>query len=168
MRITNLSRESIDLDLTDSKFVQLPPESSDAARTYLKDGDVLISVTADIGIIGYVDIRVPTPAYMNQHIALVRFDRSRIVSRFVAYFLASDDSQRRFRASTDNGTKAGMNLTGVQNMHLMLPPRREQQRVADCLSALDTKIAAESDKIDALKAHKAGLMQQLFPAPDPD
>lgn len=39
----------------------------------------------------------------------------------------------------------------------------EQQKIADCFSSLDALIAAQADKIDALKTHKKGLMQQLFP-----
>jgi type I restriction enzyme S subunit len=39
----------------------------------------------------------------------------------------------------------------------------EQQRIADCLSSLDTLIGAETQKLEALKRHKRGLMQQLFP-----
>ena len=46
------------------------------------------------------------------------------------------------------------------------PEHDEQQRISDCLSALDTLIAAQAEKIDALKTHKRGLMQQLFPAPE--
>ena len=42
----------------------------------------------------------------------------------------------------------------------------EQQRIADCLSSLDTQITAESNRLAALKTHKQGLMQQLFPAPE--
>jgi type I restriction enzyme S subunit len=42
----------------------------------------------------------------------------------------------------------------------------EQQRIADCLSALDAGIAAEADRLAALKTHKRGLMQQLFPPPE--
>ncbi len=42
----------------------------------------------------------------------------------------------------------------------------EQQRIADCLSSLDDLIAAETEKLDALKTHKKGLMQQLFPSPE--
>jgi type I restriction enzyme S subunit len=49
---------------------------------------------------------------------------------------------------------------------LLVPAEPEQQRIADCLSALDTRIAAQAAKIDALKQHKRGLMQQLFPAPE--
>ena len=39
----------------------------------------------------------------------------------------------------------------------------EQQKIADCLSSLDELIAAQAHKVDALKTHKKGLMQQLFP-----
>ena len=42
----------------------------------------------------------------------------------------------------------------------------EQQRIASCLSSLDALIAAEKQKLEALKTHKRGLMQQLFPSPD--
>jgi type I restriction enzyme S subunit len=49
-----------------------------------------------------------------------------------------------------------------------MPRSAEQQHIADCFSALDTQIAAESEKLDALKTHKKGLMQQLFPSPEGD
>ena len=44
----------------------------------------------------------------------------------------------------------------------------EQQRIASCLSSLDALITAETQKLEALKTHKKGLMQQLFPSPDSD
>ena len=43
------------------------------------------------------------------------------------------------------------------------PTLQEQQKIADCLSSLDELIAAQARKVDALKTHKKGLMQQLFP-----
>ena len=49
---------------------------------------------------------------------------------------------------------------------LKCPEPAEQQRIADCLSALDARIAAEAEKLAALKTHKNGLMQQLFPSPE--
>ena len=166
VRITNLKRESIYLDLTDCKFVKVPPEVTEGIRTELKECDVLISITADIGIIGYVDENVPSPSYINQHIALVRFKKSLVNSKFVGYFLASERSQRLFRSSTDIGTKAGMSLIVVQKIQLALPTLPEQQKITDCLSSLDALIAAQADKLDALKTHKRGLMQQLFPNPE--
>lgn len=49
-----------------------------------------------------------------------------------------------------------------------LPQPAEQQRIADCLSSLDARIAAEVEKLAALKTHKQCLMQQLFPSPEGD
>ena len=49
---------------------------------------------------------------------------------------------------------------------IRLPLPAEQQKIAECLSAMDDMIASESEKLDALKDHKKGLMQQLFPQPN--
>lgn len=49
---------------------------------------------------------------------------------------------------------------------ILLPPTsKEQQKIATCLSEFDSIIASESAKLEALKDHKKGLMQQLFPQP---
>ena len=47
-----------------------------------------------------------------------------------------------------------------------VPKPPEQQRIADCLTSLDDFIAAHTQKLVALKTHKKGLMQQLFPSPE--
>jgi type I restriction enzyme S subunit len=163
VRITNLWRDSIYLDLMDSKFVQLPSEASEGVRTQLKEHDILISITADIGLIGYVDESVPSPAYINQHIALVRFDKKQLCGKYVAYFLASEKSQRLFRASTDIGTKAGMSLLGIQKIQLTFPGLPEQEHIAEFLTSVDKLIAAQAQKVETLKTHKKGLIQRLFP-----
>jgi len=162
VRITNLSRESIYLDLTDSKFVKLPPEASEGVRTQLNKHDVLISITADIGIVGYVDSSVPTPAYINQHIALVRFDPSKASGKFVSYFLASERLQKLFRASTDTGAKAGMSLGTVQKIQTALPPLPEQRAIATALSDVDALLGALDRLIAKKRDLKQAAMQQLL------
>lgn len=59
-----------------------------------------------------------------------------------------------------------MNISteGFFDMPIYLPSDIEEQRkIASCLSALDDIIVTETNKLAALKAHKKGLMQQLFP-----
>ena len=58
-----------------------------------------------------------------------------------------------------------MNLTteGFFNMPLLLPSLAEQKKIASCLSEMDETISLQEKKVEALKAHKQGLMQQLFP-----
>ena len=162
VRITNLSRESIYLNLEDSKLVKLPPKASEGIRTQLKQDDILISITADIGIVGYVDSNVPEPAYINQHIALVRFNTLEINSKFVSYFLASEKPQKLFRGSTDTGAKAGMSLLTVQKIEFALPPLPEQRSIATALSDMD-ELLGGLDRLIAKKHDlKQAAMQQLL------
>src|SRR4051812_31901598 len=163
IRITNLSRSCIYMELQDLRFVNLAANDSEAARTQLRDGDVLISITADIGIIGHVTTKLPMPAYINQHIALVRFDSTLTNSRFVSYFLASENPQKRFRALTDSGAKAGMNLTTVQKIPIALPPTKaEQEAVAEALSDADALIESLEQLLAKKRQIKRGAMQELL------
>lgn len=61
------------------------------------------------------------------------------------------------------GTRTRLYLSRLAEWRTPIPAPAEQQKIAECLSTLDELIGAESQKIDALKAHKKGLMQQLFP-----
>jgi type I restriction enzyme S subunit len=60
------------------------------------------------------------------------------------------------------------NLSGeiIKSISIPFPSFKEQQKIADCLSSLDDLITAQTQKIEALKLHKKGLMQQLFPTAD--
>lgn len=58
----------------------------------------------------------------------------------------------------------GLSVDVLENVPLAIPPlEAEQQKIAECLSSVDELIAAQTRKVDALKTHKKGLMQQLFP-----
>ncbi|MDD2846640.1 MAG: restriction endonuclease subunit S, partial [Rhodoferax sp.] len=69
--------------------------------------------------------------------------------------------------------KASMTGTGghqripaffVEDYVICVPSLSEQQRIADCLTSLDTLITAATQALETLKTHKKGLMQQLFPS----
>lgn len=58
-------------------------------------------------------------------------------------------------------------MNGVMaKIEIPFPQIAEQQRIATCLGTLDDLITAETQQLDALKTHKRGLMQQLFPSPE--
>ena len=60
----------------------------------------------------------------------------------------------------------GITAKRVSPVPIPVPPTlAEQQKIADCLGSLDDLIAAEGRKLEALRQHKQGLMQQLFPQP---
>jgi type I restriction enzyme S subunit len=58
----------------------------------------------------------------------------------------------------------GLSVDNLEKVEIQIPhTEKEQQKVANCLSSLDELITAQAEKIEALKQHKKGLMQQLFP-----
>jgi type I restriction enzyme S subunit len=61
------------------------------------------------------------------------------------------------------GTRTRLYFSRLCEWCTLLPSPAEQQKIADCLSSLDELITAETQNLDALKTHKKGLMQQLFP-----
>lgn len=61
------------------------------------------------------------------------------------------------------GTRTRLYFSRLCEWRTLLPLPAEQQKIADCLSSLDELIVAQARKVEALKTHKKGLMQQLFP-----
>ena len=160
IRMTNLVRDGIYLDLSDLKFVQLPKDSNEGKRTSLKFGDILISITAELGKLGWISEGLGT-AYINQHTALVRMKDS-VDSKFVAYSLSTEKYNNKLNSLNDSGAKAGLNLGTIRNFELIVPPKEEQTKIASFLSAMDEKISQLNQKHALLSQYKQGMMQKLF------
>ncbi len=61
------------------------------------------------------------------------------------------------------GGVPSLSKSTIGKIKSFIPELQEQQKIASCLSSLDELIAAENQKLETLKTHKKGLMQQLFP-----
>lgn len=89
--------------------------------------------------------------------------RSKLNGVFLSYYL--NNVKKQEIAQIAQGIAVVHLYPGqLKKLNINVPKPREQQKIADCLSSLDDLIAAQSQKLDALKAHKKGLLQQLFPA----
>jgi type I restriction enzyme S subunit len=66
----------------------------------------------------------------------------------------------------DGGVRVRIYFRDISQVRLLLPNSDEQKKIADCLSSLDDLIAAEGDRLAALREYKKGLTQQLFPRPE--
>ena len=124
LRIGNLTRKHINLRLDDIVYVT-PPKDQEGSRTTVHENDLLISITADIGIIGSIPADFGE-AYVNQHISLVRLKESEVNPRWPAHFLSSRRSQIVFQKLNDQGAKAGINLPAVGM--IQIPYRLVQSR----------------------------------------
>lgn len=82
---------------------------------------------------------------------------------FLSYYL--NGAKKREIAKMAQGISVvHLYSSQLQNLNINYPKPQEQQKIADCLLSLDELIAAQTDKVEALKTHKKGLIQQLFPA----
>lgn len=94
------------------------------------------------------------------------YDFDKCVSGLFFYLYFSEHFNERVMRMSAKNSVDSVRMSMVTEMPILLPSRLEQQRIASCLSSLDDLVTAQAQKFEALKAHKKGLMQQLFPSPD--
>ena len=112
VRIGNLTHSGIDIDFSDIQHIT-PPDNAEGIRTRLQPNDVLVSITADLGSIGFVS-KKGEEAYINQHIALVRFQNS-AQGRFMAWYLRSEYGQKDLLKNKRGGGKLGLGLDDIRD-----------------------------------------------------
>jgi len=125
-------------------------------------GDILIT---RIGKIGYSQV-VTWDHEFSVYVTLAVIKKSKAFnSHFLSHFMQSDFYQSELRAkSLPNAVPPKINLDSLRSSMVLLTNEDEQQRIASCLSSLDTLVTAETQKLEALKIHKKGMLQQLFPS----
>lgn len=86
-----------------------------------------------------------------------------LLRSYLLYLLLSKEFLEYAILNSERGKIPKINRAGLLSYVALIPSPPEQQRIASCLNNLDTLITAETQKLDTLKTHKKGLMQQLFP-----
>ena len=112
-------------------------------------------------------------AVPNSIFTCFRLDAAAVIPEYLDHLLHGNHHGRWLRKYITVGARAHGALSvsddALMSMPVPLPPvavsRPEQQKIADCLGSLDDLLAAQARKIEALRQHKQGLMQQLFPQP---
>jgi type I restriction enzyme S subunit len=94
---------------------------------------------------------------------IIRFNEQKIVRDLFIAHSQTDNYFREVAALSSGSTRQRISRENLSNLSIYLPAIAEQQKIADCLTSLDECVAAQGRKVEALKAHKKGLMQQLFP-----
>jgi len=83
---------------------------------------------------------------------------------FSGYLFQSRGIRQQIRRESQGAKVLGISASRLATIRIFIPKQPEQQKIAACLSSLDELIELEAKKLESLKAHKKGLMQQLFPA----
>jgi len=129
----------------------------------LEEGQTVLVKTASVGKTAYVD-NLPEKATVNPQIVVLK--PKTIQNRFLSYTVSHQNSQTQIRNNVGAGAIPNISQEIISKIKILIPPdreRKEQQKIATCLSSLDEVIGAHSQKLDLLKDHKKALMQNLFP-----
>lgn len=141
--------------VTINKFISLKAIEESATKKVPK-GSVLFVSRVGTGKLAINDRDLCTSQDFSNFIS------TGIYNYYLAYYsLANKSALIGFGQGT---SIKGFSKDDIENFKVSFPQKKEQQKIADCLSSLDDLTALEARKLDALKAHKKGLMQQLFPA----
>ena len=140
-----------------------PPNNMEAIRTKVEEGDLLISITADLGRTGVVTKKIAEyGAYINQHLTCIRLDKQRLNPVYTAYFLESPAGKVQFDSKNQNGVKAGLNFNGINSLLLVVPPIESQLNFVKYVESVDELKSTIQQSLETLETLKKALMQEYF------
>jgi type I restriction enzyme, S subunit len=124
VRIGNLTRESLGLDLTDIQRVNLP-DAAEGTRARVQPGDLLISITAYLGSVAVAPDNMEE-AYVSQHVSLARPNCLRALPVWLGYVVLSSVGRTFFELQAYGGTKVQLSLDDIRELPVPLPSMGEQ------------------------------------------
>ena len=132
----------------------------------IREGHLLVTGVGSIGV-PYLVKKGDRFYFKDGNIIWLKNDEKELSGEFLLRLYETDYVQKQLKTMADVGTVATYTIDNAKRTLAVYPPDPdEQQRIADCLTSLDDLIAAQTQKHEALKTHKKGLMQQLFPSPE--
>lgn len=158
VRMGNLSKDHYRLRLDHIQRVN-PPSDGEGTRTRLEAGDVLISITGDVGMLGLIPEGFGE-AYINQHTAMVR-PMAEMRGRFLAELFCSPFAQGQFN-EPQRGIKNSFRLTDVTQFIVPLPPLAEQRRIVAKIDTLMALLDRLETNLTANAASRRRLLDALL------
>ena len=139
------------------------PDNAEAKRTRVQEGDLLISITADLGRTGVVTKEIAEHgAYINQHLTCIRLKQDVLNPLYVAYFMESPAGKEQFESKNQSAVKAGLNFNSINSLRLMVPPLDDQNAFVDFIKQTDKSKVAVQKALDEAQLLFDSLMQKYF------
>ena len=147
------------------KFMPATAKPVECQRWTLRKGDVLFTKDSEtpneIGIPACVTQDMPD-VLCGYHLGLARPQPDSVDSTFLTELLASPETARQFARIANGVTRFGLTLDATQSLSLLLPPLREQRRIAAVLDAIDDAIERTNDVIAATEQLRDALLHDLL------
>jgi type I restriction enzyme, S subunit len=132
-------------------------------RFSVESGDMIMSCSGTMGKFAIIP-KGSKSGVINQALLKLTAKKGLDVHFAKTVLELSNNQEQLLSQSAGGAIKNVVSVEQIKELYLCIPSLPEQQKIADCLALIDDRITAETQKLDTLKAHKKGLMQQLFPA----
>lgn len=132
--------------------------------TPIQKGDLLINRMVDSDKINSCIFPFDGKYVTSVDVCWIRQNRA-FNNYFMMSLICTGSNQRNLLSLSSGAGRVRISKTNLFEKFVFPFPKvpEEQQKIASCLSSLDELIAAHNEKLDALKDHKKGLLQNLFP-----
>ncbi|MFA5253807.1 MAG: restriction endonuclease subunit S [Methanoregula sp.] len=131
-------------------------------RSQVKNGDVLFNITgASIGRVAWFT-EDDNSANVNQHVCIIRTDKSKILPEFLSYQLSIPMYQNKIMANQSGATRQAFNYTQIKNFEIVLPPLALQQQFARIVKDVERVREKQAESGKEIEALCGGLMQRAF------
>ena len=140
-----------------------PPDNAEAKRIKVQAGDLLISITADLGRTGVVTQEIAEHgAYINQHLTCIRLNQSVVLPLYVAYYMESDAGKKQFQLKNQTGVKAGLNFNSINTLKVMVPPLEKQRSFVSFVEQVEKTKSSIQKNLKKIEILKKALVQRYF------
>jgi type I restriction enzyme S subunit len=147
-----------------NKFISREDYLLATSKNKPEKGDIIITRIGNIGTSKVIDWDYEFSVYVT--LAIVKQSSSFDSNYLHSYFQSSRYQKEILSKSLLNAVPCKINMDQLRRTKILLPPdkeKKEQTKIASCLSSLDELIAAENLKLNVLQKHKKGLLQNLLP-----
>ncbi|MBN45280.1 MULTISPECIES: restriction endonuclease subunit S [unclassified Methylophaga] len=157
LRIQNVGENRLSLD--EIAYVKAP-NTTEAKRTTVKAGDILLSITADLGRTAVIPEGLPK-AHINQHLAIIRL-KSGFVPFYVSEYISSIGGRRQLNQSNKGGVKAGLNFNDIKALKIPIPPIELQNQFAERIAIIEKQKQQAQANLKKSEALFNSLLQRAF------
>ena len=146
------------IDFSKAYKISLDDFESVNKRSKVDKYDILFSMIGTIGEMVIVDFE---PDFAIKNVGLFK-TRNKDLSKWIYYYLKSNDAQAEIHASLKGSTQQYITLGDLRNFPIQIPPLEEQKAIAEVLSSLDDKIDLLHRQNHTLESLAGTLFRQWF------
>ena len=150
-----------DIDVNKLEQIRLP-KGTDLARRQIQPDDILLASRGSLAKSALVRQDIPRNTYASANLIVIRPDRTRVIANYVFAWL--DNFTRRWADRFQRSSTGQLNvrLSDIESLEVPLPPRHEQERIANIAEALRTSRDLQRQVADQADVLLASFLKDAF------